>query len=293
MNTFRRTPSGLNNLHIFHSVDFVVFLEGGAPYSKAQVETGKYSEQTLDILFWSQLFKEFLKGKSVKLKSIGSKSVVKEVAGDILNNNLSYVLAAMDREFDEQFNDIIEHPQVKYTYGYSWENDLWSASLIIKLIENFIPSDEIETESIESSFNNMSQNIKEPVYADAFLFKTDENFFPRKGGTLFCIDHSCKKFPPKIVEEKIKQRFKDINTDSDEFIEFKKITKLDPIRYCYGHFLSEYCYHFMSSYLREKKGIRGFDSNTFNNMAITEFFKSAFPSSSSYNYYNKELKSVS
>lgn len=76
---FTRTISGLNNQHIFFNVDIIVYVEGGVSYSLSQIEQGFFNEESVDSLFWNQIFTNFSTHK-VKFKPIGSKSAILKIA---------------------------------------------------------------------------------------------------------------------------------------------------------------------------------------------------------------------
>src|SRR5690606_19841105 len=46
------------------------------------------------------------------------------IAEKILNTSVKNTIAVMDRDYDDKFGDTINHPNVIYTFGYSWENDV-------------------------------------------------------------------------------------------------------------------------------------------------------------------------
>ena len=110
---FYRTSLGLSNENLFYDVDLIVYCEG--------VETADDSS-TLDEVFWTQVFEA--NGKKVKCKSYGSKTNLLPLAKNILLKSVSKVVVAMDRDYDHLRGTTIEHPQVIYTFGYSWESDV-------------------------------------------------------------------------------------------------------------------------------------------------------------------------
>jgi hypothetical protein len=110
---FTRTNLGIENEHLFHDVDYVVYCEG------KEVE-GEGS--SLDEVFWTRIFSE--NGKTVHCKSMGGKSVVRPFAERVVEEGISNVVVAMDRDYDDLRGQRIDHPQVVYTYGYSWESDV-------------------------------------------------------------------------------------------------------------------------------------------------------------------------
>ena len=110
---FTRTSQGIENEHLFYSVDFVVYCEGEGVDGEGA---------SLDEVFWERVFTE--NGLSVHCKSMGSKSAIRPLADKIVQEGISHVLVAMDRDYDDMLGLAIDHPQVFYTYGYSWESDV-------------------------------------------------------------------------------------------------------------------------------------------------------------------------
>ncbi len=103
----------MENEHLFYGVELVVYCEG------VQVE-GEAS--TLDEVFWEQILSQ--NGKSVYCKSMGAKSDLLSIAETVIDKEVANVVVAMDRDYDDIRNELIEHPQVLYSYGYSWESDV-------------------------------------------------------------------------------------------------------------------------------------------------------------------------
>ena len=135
--SFTRTSSGLGNQYFFYDVDAVVFTEGGdVSWTFEDIRNNEFNENSVDILFWKKLFQSFKSDLNLKFKAVGSKTTVSAIALEIKSKNLNTVIAAMDSEFDHVHNHCIVHPNVLYTHGYSWENDVWDSSIIVSLLEN-------------------------------------------------------------------------------------------------------------------------------------------------------------
>jgi len=129
--SFERTSSGLSNAHLFHSVDFVVYVEG------------KYEENNSDLAshdqyFWRSVAENVMPAKTFKFISRGSKVNLLSIATEIISGNISNTLVALDRDYDLECNNFLCHPRVIYTYGYSWENDVWNFSAIMHLVDECI-----------------------------------------------------------------------------------------------------------------------------------------------------------
>ncbi|WP_128253890.1 hypothetical protein [Falsirhodobacter deserti] len=74
-------------------------------------------------MFWSKIFSDH--GKSVVCKSLGSKTVLRPLAERVISENLSHVLVAMDRDYEGLRGSLLHDSRVLYTYGYSWESDVF------------------------------------------------------------------------------------------------------------------------------------------------------------------------
>jgi hypothetical protein len=289
MSSFRRTSSGLNNQHKFYGVDLIVFLEGGSiSFNKEQVYSGKYSSETEDIIFWNNIFKIFNSQKKIKFKSIGSKSTVKEIALDIINGKLTTVMVAMDNEFDEVLNKRLKHQNILYTNGYSWENDIWNENVIKAVIEE-LSAVEIVNHDIEKNFKEFLKDIRTAVYADAYLFKDDLSFFPRKTGYMFCVE--CNPIDlPFIKNETIEQRIIDKGITKRKAALYGNKQSINTLKFCFGHFLSDYCCQLIIHYLKNRHGLKNLSKDFIYRMGIKKFFDLQFLTSPLYSYYENQFK---
>jgi len=128
--SFKRTDSGLSNMHLFVKVDAIIYVEGGeTSYSLEDIKSGKYNKSSVDITFWRALFHYFLPGKKYHFRAVGSKSSLLELKELISKNLISNVYIAMDSDFDRHQNSRRKKKGIFCTHGYSWENDVWKPSV--------------------------------------------------------------------------------------------------------------------------------------------------------------------
>lgn len=288
MSQFKRSTNGINNQHLFYNVDLVVFVEGGKEsYTKTEVYSGSYDTETEDIIFWRNLFKIFNSTKKVKFKSVGSKTTIKEIVLDIVNGKLQTVMVAMDNEFDEILKQRIDHPNVFYTYGYSWENDVWNYKVIKCIIEE-LSAIIIEHDEIEKNFNAFLKSIKVAVYADGYLFKQASSFFPRKSGFLFCVDCASTDLP-KINEIKIADKIAEKGLNKKTLYSFGHRHSINTLKFCFGHLLADYCCQVIFSYLRNKHNLTGLKKGIIYRMGINKSFQLTFNPSPIYDYYEAQF----
>lgn len=288
MNQFKRSTKGINNQHLFYNVDLVVYLEGGnKSYTKTEVYLGAYHIETEDIIFWRNLFTIFNRTKKVKFKSVGSKTTIKEIVTDIISGKLQTVMVAMDNEFDEILKQRIDHPNVFYTYGYSWENDVWNDKVIKSIIEE-LSAIKIEHDEIEKNFNAFLKCIKVGVYADGYLFKQESSFFPRKSGFLFCVDNSSTDLPT-IKANEIANKIAEKGLNKRTLYSFGHKHSVNTLKFCFGHLLADYCCQVIFSYLRNKHNLTGIKKDIIYRMGINKSFQLTFNSSPIYDYYEAQF----
>lgn len=147
MTTFTRTNSGLTNLFLFHSVDLVVFTEGGhRSLSVGEVFAGGENRAPEDTKFWRLVFDKNGVRKSYTLKAIGSKSSVLSIAAKIEAGEVQNIAAAMDRDLDDYFGGLLRSPLILYTRGYSWEADVFTKELTKEQIGSFLFTEPLEPE---------------------------------------------------------------------------------------------------------------------------------------------------
>ena len=137
--TFMRTIPGLDSLYLFKNVDVVVFTEGGQSSYSEQLSTNFSQENfSIDQLFWNSIFQKHSFKKKYCLLSIGSKTSLTEIASAISGSESRTVCVAMDTDLDELDGKKILSPNVLYTYGYSWENDVYEVKFFKQYVKENI-----------------------------------------------------------------------------------------------------------------------------------------------------------
>jgi hypothetical protein len=253
--SFRRTESGLSNLHLFYNSDAVVYLEGGKSIRKEDVESEIYTESSEDIRYWQTVFDIYRPEKKYEFRSIGSKKTVKSIAQDIMNGNVRNVIVAMDRDFDNIKGEIISSDNVIYTFGYSWENDAWNQ---LSLIESFCTLSgscktkiEKEIDVIKEYFNNISIILRRAVLMDAILSQYNDSLFDREKYIRYI--HIERNSLPKINRKQIQASLGNARKRAKRPIVRKSNFKLSTFTDCFGHLFAECSYRILS-YLLNKTG---------------------------------------
>lgn len=129
---FERGPLGQKNRALFYDVDVVVYVEGGR-------EVGSKIE-SFDSNFWRVVFSVFRPDLKVRIVAKGSKTTLTQIASDVAQGLLENVIVAMDRDYDFLLSRHMEHNKIIYTYGYSYENDVYCNECLHHLFHNLCPS---------------------------------------------------------------------------------------------------------------------------------------------------------
>lgn len=277
---FTRTSQGISNQHLFHDVDAIVFVEGGEKcFTKEEVDNGFFSDHSIDVMFWQNLFSEYHEPKTLKFKAVGSKTTVIKIAEDIVDNELVSVYAAMDKEFDEHLGNLISHKNVLYSFGYSWENDAWNENLI-KVILKTLSAIEPDNAIVDKTYNNFLRDIKFGVYADAYQFSKSLSFFPRKGH-LKCVNCAITSLP-SLKKEEIETLISDKSLNKSTVYGYGARNQIDSKKHCYGHLFGDFCRHFITNYLRTECNLGTVDKEVIRRIVMNNFISTLCPSTSSY-----------
>lgn len=184
---FVRTDVGISSEHLFYDVEFMVYSEG-----PRRDDDGA----TLDELFWSLLFSAL--GVRCKCKSVGGKSDVRPLAEKVASSHLTRTIVTMDRDYDDLFELMIDHPNVVYTYGYSWENDALltvDAGLASALFFDMVDVATLATE-LDTYLAGLSVTLRRTCLLDIAYFRCDESLFDREKP--LAIINQRRGFPPSI-----------------------------------------------------------------------------------------------
>jgi hypothetical protein len=268
---FVRTSTGLSNQHLFHDVDYVIFVEGGQSYSKLEIDQGNYNEESIDTIFWSKIINKYKSESQFKFKAVGSKTAVLKVAEDIIDNNLTTVYAAMDQEFDTVLGKLYKHDNILYTFGYSWENDVWN-ELVIQNIVTTASAKEIELNEVIVPFEKFVKDIKFSVYGDAYLFSKSSSFFPRPSNHLKLID-CTNTTPPSVKKEEVANRTAELGLVKNNVYSFGSRKNICCRTNIYGHLLCDVCKLLVKYLLKVKHNITGFKDEIIRRMAINIFIE--------------------
>ncbi len=273
---FTRTSSGLSNQHRFYGVDAIVFLEGGKKsYTTQEVLAGQFKSYSLDIKFWQKLFQFYKPDKKYQFRSIGSKKTANEIA-EFVVQGVKNIYVVMDRDHDRLNNKLKNVPGIFYSFGYSWENDVWDADIIEEVFYAFIPVCQT-TVKVKNDINEIYQQFlrdaRWPVYADILLISNGKaGLFPRKGSNKGLIKPDDNKLKPYIDRSRVHQLLKEARFSKNDKIYLDTKIQFDVKTDCYGHFLADFCFKVIAFLAHKHSGEKLIKSQVFS-IGIDKFFE--------------------
>lgn len=155
--TFTRTASGLANYSRFHGVELIVFTEGKNEVDADHAPLG-------DQLFYEAVLSYALPGSTFKIKCVGNKSAALDYACNILKNKIKNQLVFVDRDLNGLTHSYLPIKCVVQTFGYSWENDLWTSNVVASLIENLTHT---RPESLIFRYSRLEKRMRKLFILDA------------------------------------------------------------------------------------------------------------------------------
>lgn len=242
--SFTRTAAGLSNSAQFYDVDAVLYVEG-------KPQTVADSVGSLDLLFWRTVFNSYAPNLSVQILCKGGKPILLELADQVQREEIPNVLIGMDRDYDPELGSSIDHPAVLYTWGYSWENDVWTLSNIQKMINKYalvqpVPNEIVEL--VDSTYSNFLRSAKRYARANlATRLAGDETIVPTKDCR--ALVRLSRNSPPSFNKEFFRDRLRSFREQKTGGFTVHGV-QISEGRHCLGHFIAYFGYHLVCSVLR-------------------------------------------
>lgn len=155
MSAFSRTSSGLSNYHHFHGTAFTAYVEG-----RVDVAAGTYASRPHDETFYECLLSVASGGKTVKIKCVGNKQAALDYAKKIRDGGVARSVVIVDKDLDGVLcSPVSLHPVIS-TFGYSWENELWTRAVVEAILVDLTNMPHAVAPLLDSGFGRLSRQLK-------------------------------------------------------------------------------------------------------------------------------------
>ena len=259
---FTRTDSGISNLPRFHRVDKIVYVEGRGG----------------DERYWSVIFGSFgPKQAKIKFSSLGDCNAVDAMAAKICIGSIKESIAVLDADFKALLGTTRKHKNVIYSFGYSYENDLFTRDVSRSLV-NTLSAGAASTQCLQE-FDAMVDRgafrLRRLVAIELMYFMNNLPllFVRQKHTGGIAIDASaCNPVQFQSVKSLIataRQRYADVQIRPTHAC-VRKVRSGNPLRWVFGHLVRQYAYHLIictAASARNKKVT--IDADTFESIAIS------------------------
>jgi len=187
--SFSRTNSGISNLPIFYGAEIIVYTEGGnKSFSLQEVDEGSFNTKSVDIKFWNGLLKSNNYSKKVEFRALGSKAASKNICEKIMAGEIQNTVVAKDRDLDFDELTQFDSPNILFTKGYSWENDVFTQHSTKEQITSMA----IEQELPEELVSQIEQSYKKFEHIGVRLLRLEMIF--RSNNKKFITDVNGERF---------------------------------------------------------------------------------------------------
>lgn len=277
--TFERTKSGQENRALFLGVDIVCYVEG-------EHGSARFSE---DSYFWSKVFSACTPELRIKFEPRGGKPILENLAKNIISENIANTIVAMDADYDQILNQKIEDHRIFYTYGYSWENDVYNIENMISAIKailymtNEIPEDALT--NIRKMHEDIMRRMKWPVRADFLAIQSKSSLLPRdKPGKIIEENRGEKKIKLNEILNNCKSIKEKRNRCRNSIAGLRDIR-----RYCVGHIYAYICIQIIKIFIKAIKHKNSSNSTHIQSISIIEFEKFLARNKDEISHYYKDM----
>lgn len=276
-----RTPSGISNEHLFHGIRMTVYVEGG---------DGSEGTPSVDLVYWRSLFDLLMPGDSFYLKPRGGKGSLRKIASDICDGRVTNVLVCWDRDFDH-LRPAYLSSSIITTYGYSWENDVWSPRMVEDVFYQLCGVDRHSVPvwgEIDRTFSQFERQLRWIVRADMIcMANCNKGVIPRAG--FRCVlppGHGWPVLDCDFLRGCVARARGDRGGRRFSMAVF---TKIEVFRDLYGHLLAFLCYRVLASLLPRHSGASS-GRETANSLAIANGTRNLAPAVLA--HYRKAFASI-
>lgn len=169
----KRSAKDFSKRARFYKVDVVFLTEGGTPPTDNSNTITFEEEKVDDEIFWKSVLQRCGFKKSFKCKAVGSKATLIKYNDEINKSRIENLCVAVDTDLDDIYQGKIESAYILYTYGYSWESDIFSKEFLFDYLKT-LSSDHGEIDDVRDKVKQFYDEFTDTaceIMADEFRFR--------------------------------------------------------------------------------------------------------------------------
>lgn len=283
--TFTRTSSGIQNYPQFYNSDIVIYIEGKQ----------SSNNEAPDKFFYDHLISDIIHNKSVFIKCVGNKSSAIEYASKIIDSGSKNSIVIIDRDYDGIHCSPLVSPVIIRTFGYSWENDLWTLELATDVLSDITIKSKPALVKLKIKFDSGERQLKLISILDAALQCNAQSLFP-KDKKSFGICIIGKNIEPISKSELkrfvIKYKSSNINKCQIQREILQAASKTNPHRLIQGHLWCHFVTKIISASHTKQMNESAIPDKAIMNIALSKYSSNPrkYIGEAAYKYYQSELE---
>lgn len=237
---FERGQHGRQNRRLFYSVDRIVYVEGG--------NSTKGNAESFDALFWKKVIATFQPQLKVKFIPRGSKENIISLINKNTESPSKDILYAIDRDYDHIIGKNYDHKWVLYTFGYSFENDVFYPDILSDIFLSMCPVCEHHDEISNNITHYLSRYCKDIWWAqlaDVYGIMMSKKVIDRKRIPKYFMGnhYGCE---PLVSKSSLAIDVFKANSTAREKLFFNKPISFEMLpRVAVGHLYAHFCFRLL------------------------------------------------
>lgn len=250
---FTRTQSGISNYPAFLNVDIVAFCEGGGKSIDPDIDDANSTPRCCDTLYWEGRLAKELPGTQLAVRAIGGKPAVLNSFEKVRDIPTEGLLFCLDSDYDKLLGVHETDSRIRYTDGYSIENDILDNSCLKTFVSRIEPTlADNETQEFANEVTDLIDDnlvlIRRFIIADMTLVTLRRTRLFDGSLDRYIYSSSCA---PKIDYPTLRRRTLDLLKNRPKMSTPQAIT-LDARRDLKGHYLFDLAFQVIKHVFRQK-----------------------------------------
>lgn len=283
---FERSAAGQRNRALFYGVNYVCYVEGG----------GHDPDRSIDSLFWEQVLAAYRPDLTFVFLPRGGKPILETLAKQVVDDNIANTIVTMDSDYDELLNHKISDNRILYSFGYSWENDVYDEDFLPLLVRTLAHKSGLSPNSramLSDGYRRLQSEARRAIAADLIALIAGSSVLPRDAPGRVITTDPHTTFPVMNKRELVK-----LTRAANEKTRPRQLRGTPPpstgLKHFVGHCLSHAVAILIRSVMKEMGLRRSIGSDHLRDVAITLLGKQllANPNSDVSTYHSNQCLAI-
>lgn len=185
---FERSKAGQQNRALFYGVNYTCYVEGG----------DHDHDRSVDGIFWENVLGTFRPDLRIAFLPRGGKPILEALATQIVSEDIANTIVAIDSDYDDLTGDKIDDDRVIYSFGYSWENDVFDEAFLPSFIRTLARKSSLPAQArnlLADGYENFKLDARRAIMADLLSLVSGSSVLPRNAPGRIVKPHPATALP--------------------------------------------------------------------------------------------------